>query len=168
MSICRIVSCVVGRGCLLFLLWSVLLRWWSRRACTHLLLWELTRNSLLNKHWQENVESHQEKIPHIQGQRRSPNKTAGGAKLCLESKPIPARDAQRVQTKPVCIRNHEPHKRLRESHNYSTYIWITGSDCLCGNYSGKWEWKRKEERDVKEGWQTRKEGKGWRKGGRRI
>ena len=39
------------------------------------------------------------KIPHLQGQRRGPNKIVGGAKLCLESNPIPARDAQRAQTK---------------------------------------------------------------------
>ena len=42
MSICRTVSCVVGRGCLLFLLWPVLLRWWNRRTCTHLFFRELT------------------------------------------------------------------------------------------------------------------------------
>ena len=40
------------------------------------------------------------KIFHIQGQRRSPNKMVGGAKSHLESNPIPARDAQRAQTKP--------------------------------------------------------------------
>ena len=69
--------------------------------CTHLLLRELQNyNSLLNNHQQKNVGSHQKKIPHIQGQRRSPNKMLGGLKLCLESNPIPTRDAQRAQTKP--------------------------------------------------------------------
>ena len=38
-----------------------------------------------------------EEIPHIQGQR-SPSKTVGGAKLCLDSNPIPARDTQKSQT----------------------------------------------------------------------
>ena len=56
-------------------------------------------NSLLNNHRQENVESHQKKIPHIQRQRRSPNKTIGGGELHLESNPTQARDAQRPQTK---------------------------------------------------------------------
>ena len=34
------------------------------------------------QHW-----SNFEEIPHIQGQRRSPSKTVGGAKSCLESTP---------------------------------------------------------------------------------
>ena len=46
--------------------------------------------------------SHQKNISHVQGQRRSPKKTVGGAKLTLESNPIPTRDAQRAQTKP-CV-----------------------------------------------------------------
>ena len=51
-------------------------RWQRKRACPHLLLWELQNyNSLLNNHWQENIESYQRKILHIQGQRRSPRKT---------------------------------------------------------------------------------------------
>ena len=33
-------------------------------------------------------------------QRRSPNKTVGGAQSCLKSNIIPARDAQRAQMKP--------------------------------------------------------------------
>ena len=39
-----------------------------------------------------------EAVPHTQGQRRSPRKMVGGAKSCLESNTIPARDAQRAQT----------------------------------------------------------------------
>ena len=39
-----------------------------------------------------------EEIPHVQGQRRSPSKMVGGAKLHLESNSIPVRDAQRAQT----------------------------------------------------------------------
>ena len=39
------------------------------------------------------------KIPHIQGQRKSPSKVVGGAKSHLESNPIPTRDAQRAQKK---------------------------------------------------------------------
>ena len=46
-------------------------RWWSRRTCAHL-LWELPNYySLLNNH-QQNVGSHQKKIPHIQGQKEKP------------------------------------------------------------------------------------------------
>ena len=76
-------------------------RWQSRRTCAHLLLKELQNcNSLLNNHQQENVGSHQKKITHIQGQRRSPNKMVGGEKSRLESNSIPARDTQRAQTKP--------------------------------------------------------------------
>ena len=49
--------------------------------------------SLMNNHQQENVGSHQKKMPHVEGQRRSPNKMAGVAKLHLESNPIPGKDA---------------------------------------------------------------------------
>ena len=38
--------------------------------------------------------------PHVPGQRRNPNRMAGGAKLRLESNLIPTRVAQRVQTEP--------------------------------------------------------------------
>ena len=34
------------------------------------------------------------KIPHIQGQRRSPSKMVGRVKLCLESNSIATRDSQ--------------------------------------------------------------------------
>ena len=88
-------------------------RWQSRRTCTHLLLQELQNyNLLLNKCQQENVGSHfkKKKILHIQRQRRRPSKTVGGAKSCLESNPIPTRDAQRAQTYIVCIRTQRPHR----------------------------------------------------------
>ena len=50
------------------------------------------------------------KIPHIQGQRRSPSKTVGGAKSHLESNPIPARDTLRALTNLVCTRTQRPHR----------------------------------------------------------
>ena len=129
MSMCRVFSCVVGRGCLLFLLWPVLLRWWSRRTCTHLFLRELTRNSPLNKHRQENVGSHQEKILHIQGQRRSPHQTVEGAKLHLESKPIPVRDARRAQTKP-CV--HQEPRTAQETEGEPQLFY------LCLDHRVRW------------------------------
>ena len=44
-------------------------------TCGHLLQWELQNwNPLLNNHQEENVGSHQKKVPHIQSQRRSPKK----------------------------------------------------------------------------------------------
>ena len=51
-----------------------------------------------------------EKIPHIQGQRRSPSKIVGGAKSHLDSNPLPATDAQKAQTNLVCIRTQRPHR----------------------------------------------------------
>ena len=90
-------------------------RWWSRSTWTHLLLKELQNyNSLLNNCWQENVGSHLKKIPHIQGQRRSPSKMVGGAKSHLEWSPIPTRDARRVQTKLLCPRIQRPPQRLSQ------------------------------------------------------
>ena len=77
----------------------------------NLLLRELQNyNSLLNNCRQKNVGSHQKKIPHIQGQRRSPSKTVGGAKSHLESNPIPARDTLRALTNLVCTRTQRPHR----------------------------------------------------------
>ena len=40
------------------------------------------------------------KKPHIQRQKRNPNKIVGEAKSRLESNPIPARDARRAQQNP--------------------------------------------------------------------
>ena len=84
--------------------------WWSRRTCTHLLQELQNYNSLLNNNWQETVGSHQKKITHIQGQRRSPCKMVGGAKSHLESNPIPARDARRAQRNLVCTGTQRTHR----------------------------------------------------------
>ena len=76
-------------------------RWQSRRTRTHLLLQELQNYDwLLINHQQENAGSQQKKLPHVQGQRRSPSKMVGGAKSHLESNPIPTRDVWGDQTKP--------------------------------------------------------------------
>ena len=78
--------------------------------CAHLLVRELQNyNSLLNNHQQENVGSHQKKIPHVQGHRRSLSKIVGGVKSHLESNPLPARDAWRAQTNLVHTRAQRPH-----------------------------------------------------------
>ena len=85
-------------------------RWWSRRTCTHLLQELQNYSSLLNNHQQENAGSHQKKISQIRGQR-SHSKTVGGAKSHLESNPIPARDAQRVQKNPCAHQDPETPQR---------------------------------------------------------
>ena len=77
-------------------------RWQSRSTFTHLLRKFQNCNSLLNNYQWENVGPHLEKIPHIQGQRRSQLGWQEG--LCLDSKPIIARDAWRAQTTPVCTK----------------------------------------------------------------
>ena len=65
-------------------------RWWSRRTCSHLLLREHQNlNWLLNSHWQGAVETHWEKINHIQGQRRSCKD--GRGKITIKSNPISTR-----------------------------------------------------------------------------
>ena len=91
--------------------------------CAHL-LWELQKcNSLLNNHWQQNVGSNQKEIPHVQGQRRSPNKTVGGVKSHLESNVIPTIDAQMAQTK-LCV-----HQDLEATQRLSqTCLWVF--ECL--------------------------------------
>ena len=88
------------------------LRWWSRRMCTHSVLQVLQIDILrLHSHQQENVGSHQKKIPPIQGQRRSLSKMVGEMRLHLESNPIPTRGAQRVQTKPCVPQDQETAQR---------------------------------------------------------
>ena len=92
----------------------------SRRTCAHLLLQELQNyNSPLNNYRQENVRSHQKKIPHIRGQRRSPSKTVGGAKSHLESNPISARDTQKAPTKTYAHQDPETPQRLSQ-----TCLWV--------------------------------------------
>ena len=78
-----------------------------------------------------------EEIPHVQGKRRSPSKTVGGAKLHLESNPIPARDAQRAQTNPVNTRTQEPHRDCNRTV-LEHLLWRYGSavDCRRGRGSG--------------------------------
>ena len=98
-------------------------------GCAHFLLLELqNHNSLLNNHWEENVGSHQKKIPYVQEQRRSPSKMVGGAKLCLESNPIPTREAQRAQTKPC--EHQVPETPQRPSQ---TCVWV-----FCGITGQQW------------------------------
>ena len=54
------------------------------------------------------------KMPHLQGQRRSPSKTVGGAKSNSESNPLPTRDAQRAQTNLVCNRTQRHPRDLSQ------------------------------------------------------
>ena len=99
--------------------------WWSRRMHTHL-LWEFQNyNLLLNNHRQDNVSSHQKKIPHVQGQRISHSKAVGGAKSHLKSNPTHTRDPRRAQTKP-CVHQETP-QRLSQ-----TCLW--GFECLLRRY----------------------------------
>ena len=94
-------------------------RWWSRRTCPHLLLWELQNyNLLLNNHQQENVGSYQKRIFHVQGKRRSPSKMVGRAKLDSESNPACISDSQRAQTKP-CVLQEAP-QRLSQA-----CLWVS-------------------------------------------
>ena len=51
-----------------------------------------------------------EETPHVQGQRRSPSKMEGVARLHLESNPIPTRDAQSAQRNLVHTRTQRPHR----------------------------------------------------------
>ena len=51
-----------------------------------------------------------EEIPHVQEQRRSPNKMVGGANSSLDSNPIPSRNAQKAQAKLVRTRTQGPHR----------------------------------------------------------
>ena len=75
------------------------------------------------RHW-----SDCEEIPYVQKQRRSPRKMVGGAKSCLESNPIPARDAQRTETN-LCA------PRLRDPTETETELCLSVS---CGGTGQQW------------------------------
>ena len=80
-------------------------KWRSWRTHAHLLLKEVQNyNSLLNNHQQESVgsHSHTQKIPHVQGQKRSSSKMVGGAKLHVESNPIHTRGSSEGSNKILC------------------------------------------------------------------
>ena len=108
----------------------------ERCMCAHLLLRELQNyNSLLNNHWQENVASHQKKIPHVKGHRRSPSTMAGGVKLHLESNPIPAKDAWRNQTNLMCTRTQGPHRDWART-TFECLLWRYETAVACCRIGG--------------------------------
>ena len=110
-------------------------RWWSRKTCAHLLQQEHQNyNSLLNNCRQENVGSHRKKIPHVQEQTRSSSKTVGGAKSCLESNPIPARDTRKAQTNLECTRTQRPHRDWARTV-FECVLWRNRSAVAC--YRGR-------------------------------
>ena len=82
-----------------------------------------------------------EEIPHIQAQRRNPRKTVGGANSHLESNPIPARDAQWAQTNLVCTRTQEPHRDWDRTV-FEHLLWRYGSAVDCRRGRGS-GWSRR-------------------------
>ena len=78
-----------------------------------------------------------EEISHIQGQRRSPSKTVGRAKSCLESNPIPARDTQRAQTNLMHTRTQRPH-RYWDKTVFEPLLWRYGVSSGLPQGQGLW------------------------------
>ena len=78
--------------------------------------WLCSAGAAAAQHWRDF-----EKIPYIQGQRRSPSRMVGGAKSRLESYPIPTRDAQRAQTN-LCTRTQRPHRKLNNLITWTTAL----------------------------------------------
>ena len=72
----------------------------------------MAEQPLTGEYW---IPPKKKKVPHTQGQRKSPGKTVGGAKLGLKSNPIPARDAWRTQTKPHALQDPETPQRLSQT-----------------------------------------------------
>ena len=74
--------------------------------------------------------------PHVPGQRRNPNRMAGGAKLRLESNLIPTRVAQRVQTEP-CLHQDPGKGAVTPTRDSVRPAW----ECLsvsCGGAGQQW------------------------------
>ena len=72
----------------------------------HALIFSCKNSKITTPYWttvdKGMLDPSKKKILHVQGQRRSLSKMVGGAKSCLESNPMPSRDAQRSQKKP-CV-----------------------------------------------------------------
>ena len=113
----------------------------SAALSQHLLLGFLQHQLLVQLHSAGAVAvpcwSNFEEIPYVQGQRRSPSKTVGRVKSCLESNPIPARDTQRAQTNLVRIRTQRPHRDWDRTV-FECLLWRYGSpvDCCRGRGPG--------------------------------
>ena len=75
------------------------------------------------------------KIPHIQGQRRSPRKMVGGAKSCWDPNSIPAKDVWRAQTNLVHIRTQRPPQRLSQN-----YVWVFPVEVQVSSGLPRWLW----------------------------
>ena len=84
-------------------------RWQSRMTCAQLLRELQNYNLLLNNHQQENVGSHQKDNPCPRAKEK-PKQDGIKGEITLESKPIPARDAQRARIKLVHIRTQRAHR----------------------------------------------------------
>ena len=93
-------------------------RCWSRRMCAQLLLQELQNYNLLLGNRQM-LDPTKKKIPHIQGQRRSSNKTVKGAKSHLESNPILTRHTE-GSNKPCAHQDPETPQRLSQN-----CVWVS-------------------------------------------
>ena len=64
------------------------------------------------------------RYPTSKGKGKGPKKTVGGAKLHLESNPIPVRDARKAQTKP-CVHQENPQ---RLSQTWPLSVWLSPAE----------------------------------------
>ena len=81
----------------------------------HVLIFSWENSKIATRCWttidRAMLDPTKKKISHVGGQRRSPNKMVGGAKLCLESNPIPTTEMVRgLKQNFVCNRTQGPHK----------------------------------------------------------
>ena len=89
-------------------------------------------------------------MPHFQRQRRSSSKRVEGAKLCLESNPIPTSDTQKTVTNLVYTRHRkptetEPELCLRVSSGGTGQLWTAAGSGDLVQYIWIWHkpfWKR--------------------------
>ena len=147
MSMCRVILCVVRRWCLLWPMCSLgktLLAF----AILHFVLQGQTCLLLQVSHAQDGtVEIYKiatpcwttinrrildptgkKKIPYVQGQRM-----VGWAISCLESNPIPTRNARRAQTKPCVHQYPETPQRLSQTclWVFECFLWRNRSVVAC-------------------------------------
>ena len=111
-------------------------RWWVERD---VLIFSCENSKITTHYWttidRRMLDPTEKKIPHIQGQRRSPSKMVGGAKLHLDSNPIPARDVPRDQTKP-CAHQETPQRLSQTAFECLLQRYGSAVACHRGRGSG--------------------------------
>ena len=119
----------------------------DRRVKGYVLIFSCVNSKFATSCWttmdRRMLESTKKKISQFQGQRRSPSKTVGGAKLHLESSPILTRDAWKTQAKSYA--HQDPDVPATETEpDLPLIVWVSRAQVqvsvVCGG-NRDWLWQ---------------------------